>query len=770
MSEQQSRLPCILVVAKRLDIGGTEQHLARMLPRLKKQGLDISLFLLERGGVLEDIVAESGIVINGPQRVLPRYLHLLSAAWQLNRYIRRNRPDIVHYFLSEPYLVGSMATLATKDLVQIMSRRSLNDYQRHHPILAKIERWMHGRTSVLLGNSSAVVADLIRECADRSKIGLIQNGIEIPEPIAPERRRLARRDLHLADDTFVLSVSANLIPYKGHHDLLDALGLIKNQLPENWRVLLIGRDDGIGAELRAKSVALGINENVIWLDQRKDAQSPLDAVDVSVLPSHQEGFSNSLIEAMGRGLPVVATAVGGNLDAVVHGASGLLVPVSDPQELASAILALSKDAALRETLGRQAIGRVTARFSIDECVSRYMRLYRGWPYKRMRSAQDLIDPGSALAGSIGARVDTPLVTQRMAYLALDVPHEGQASDIHIAEIVGNLRHLGWHIDLYAPVPGLGSSSQRRIIRGLAYLRVLFNVIRSMRKYEVLYIRAHLLAWPVSFVAHRRGMPVVQEVNGTELDVIVAHPWLGPFRSFIRWLYLSQYRMADHLLPVTERLGDWLRAAVGHERVTVISNAANTDIFVPIETSEDKSFVVFFGSLTHWHGVDVMMEAIRHPDWPKGVELVVIGAGAKQGFVEDAIKEGAPVRWLGHRRYWEIPHLIAGALAGLVPITNPEGRSSTGVMPLKLFEMLACGIPVIVSDLPGQAELVRDGNCGLVIPCGNAPALASAVAKLAAERESARAMGKRGSVLVRAKHSWAARASEIDQIVGSSFDA
>lgn len=761
-------LPKVLIVAKRLDIGGAEQHIRRIVPSLKRRGLNVSLFLLERGGVLEEHLLEAGVEIVGSIRALPRYFHLASATWQLARHIRRARPDIVHYFLSEPYLVGNLATLATQRVTQIMSRRSLNDYQLHHPFLARIERWVHGRTQVLLGNSTAVVADLFRESSKRNKIGLIPNGIDVLEPVTPKSRRNMRAALGLTDDMFVICVCANLIPYKGHRDLFDALGLIRNRLPSNWRILVIGRDEGIGHELREKSKALGFEGNVIWLEEQRDAQTFLDAVDVSIFPSHQEGFSNSLIEAMAKGIPVIATAVGGNLDAIEQGVSGVLVPVRDPRALSYALLSLSRDTEKRNALAANALTRVSAHFSLDECITRYMRLYRGWPYSGEVSIQKIIDPVASLEQGAAKMDIAKRRGRRMAYLALDVPHEGQASDTHISEIINNLRHLGWSIDLFSPISELKSSVKGRVARALDYLGIQVRVIWNLGKFDVLYVRAHLLAWPATFAARRCGVAVVQEVNGTERDVIIAHPWLRHYHSLIKWLYQSQYRMSDHLLPVTQKLQEWLRNEAGHDRIHVISNAANTDLFFPIETLNENPFVVFFGSLTNWHGVEVMMDAVNHPKWPKSVELVVIGAGAKQNLIKAAVQAGAPVRYLGHRRYREIPRLIAGAVAGLIPITNPEGRSSTGVMPLKLFEMLACGMPVIVSDLPGQAELVRDNNCGVVIPCGDAEALADTVARLAADPEWARAMGRRGAALIREEHSWSARAAEIDRILESSL--
>jgi glycosyltransferase involved in cell wall biosynthesis len=351
--------------------------------------------------------------------------------------------------------------------------------------------------------------------------------------------------------------------------------------------------------------------------------------------------------------------------------------------------------------------------------------------------------------------------RKLAYFALDVPHKGQASHIHINEIIDNLRRLGWHIDLFAPEPASEGRTRRPIERIVVYSAVIVRAIARLHRYDVLYVRAHPLAWPVTAWARLIHLMIAQEINGVELDVIVSHPWLTPLRGFVRWLYRSQYRMSDQLFPVTQELAQWLVDELPDDRIAVIANGANTDLFRPIERSS-APFVAFFGGLTSWHGVDLMLDALRHPNWPAGVELLVIGAGAQQHLVEQAVQAGLPVRWLGYRPHEQIPELIAGALAGLIPITNPRGRSSTGVSPLKLYETMACGIPVIATDLPGLGDVVRASQCGIVIPCEDAGALAAAVATCAADRDAARAMGRRGAAVVRAEHSWAARAKEIDR--------
>jgi len=352
----------------------------------------------------------------------------------------------------------------------------------------------------------------------------------------------------------------------------------------------------------------------------------------------------------------------------------------------------------------------------------------------------------------------------IAYFALDLPHKGQASYVHINEIIDNLRRLGWAVDLFAPRPRSPGDRRNVVAKAFEYIGATWRLLRRLGKYDALYVRAHALAWPVSMAAAVRGTVMVQEINGTELDLIVGRPWLRPFRSLLRWLYVSQYRRANHLFPVAKELAELLRAQVGHDRISVVPNAANTDLFRPIEREKVDPFVIFFGGLTDWHGIDVMIDAVRHSSWPAGLPLVLIGTGARQNLVEAAVGAGLPIRWLGYRPYEQIPGLVAGAIAGLIPMTNPLGRSSTGMNPLKLYETLACGVPAIVSDLPGQADLVAAGRCGIVVPCGDAAALARAVAQLASDPAQAREMGARGAALVQAGHSWHARAIDIDGVL------
>jgi len=400
--------PRILIVAPRLDIGGTEMHLARVLPLLRQAGLDISVFVLETGGTLENELAAAGVPVYGDSRVMARLPHTVATLFKLARHLRETEPDLVHCFLPRPYLVASFASFLAGHRRRIMSRRSLANYKRGHPILAMLEQVAHRSTLAFIGNSKAVVGQLLEEAPHPDEVGLIHNGVVLPAPDASEGRASARAALGLSDDTLAICVVASLFKYKGHADLLAALGAVRHQLPARWRLLVIGRDEGIGEELAHQATAEQIGDHVDWLGERSDVGFLLQAIDIAVLPSHEEGFSNSLLETLAHGIPTIATAVGGNLDAIVNGATGVLVPPASPEDLGRAILALANDAALRTRLGSAGRARVFELFSLEACVRAYERLYRNFGRIGQGKIQEIIESAPLVPDDVAA----PAVARR----------------------------------------------------------------------------------------------------------------------------------------------------------------------------------------------------------------------------------------------------------------------------------------------------------------------------------------------------------------------
>ena len=291
------------------------------------------------------------------------------------------QPQVVHFYLPRAYIIGSLLALLVR-LARlkprlVMSRRSLNVYQRRHPIFRVIEHRLHGTMIAIVGNSKSVIDQLHHdEGVASDKLSLIYNGIPIEPFKLPLDKESKRSELGLADTTLILITVANLIDYKGHDDLLTAVAEIKSELPQKWVLLLVGQDHGIGNSLRKKTRNLGIAKHVLFLGQRTDVAELLRISDISLLCSHEEGFSNALLEAMAAGLPTIATAVGGNSEAVVDGVTGLLVPPKDSVAIGRAILRLAYDPAARRQMGMAGQNRVEEHFSLEACVQGYEALYR----------------------------------------------------------------------------------------------------------------------------------------------------------------------------------------------------------------------------------------------------------------------------------------------------------------------------------------------------------------------------------------------------------
>ena len=142
------------------------------------------------------------------------------------------------------------------------------------------------------------------------------------------------------------------------------------------RFVLAGADSGEKASIVQQLDNLHLSTRVRVLDSDPSPERIFAALDIYVCTSHAEGFSNVLLEAMACGKPVIATDVGGNREAISHGESGFLVPVSDPRKVAEAAEALLLDEALRRTIGINGRVRVERKFSLQTMVRAHEDLYQ----------------------------------------------------------------------------------------------------------------------------------------------------------------------------------------------------------------------------------------------------------------------------------------------------------------------------------------------------------------------------------------------------------
>lgn len=360
---------------------------------------------------------------------------------------------------------------------------------------------------------------------------------------------------------------------------------------------------------------------------------------------------------------------------------------------------------------------------------------------------------------------------KITYLTLEAPREGQASYVHVREIIAGFRKQGVRVALFQPPYTRDAQSPRLRMRMVHVFLQQIKMWLKWRKGSVLYLRSHPMAFPSAVIAHLFKIPTVNEINGPYEDIFVTYGGLKRLRGILTFMQRWQYRKATKLIAVTKELQEWANKEGRRDDCAFISNGANVDIFTPFDPVIDgrpqdapDKYVVFFGGLTRWHGVPVMLEAVKSADWPDGLKLVVIGKGQESQRLQDEAKINDRIVYMGKRPYKEVAVYVSCALASIVMISNPDKRSTTGVFPLKLFETLACGIPAIVSDLPGQADFIREHNCGYVVPVDDAKKLVSRIRTIVKSPQKALAMGARGHDVVVREHSWYRRSVDTLDII------
>lgn len=344
---------------------------------------------------------------------------------------------------------------------------------------------------------------------------------------------------------------------------------------------------------------------------------------------------------------------------------------------------------------------------------------------------------------------------------------GSAAATHVIEICEGLRRRGFAVTLVAEHGASRGGFAAQIAR---YARITALALRRIRSAEVVYMRSHFAAYGVAAAARLLRRTTIQEINGIYAEAFVTHPRFARLQGSLSLLQRQQYRWADALIAVTPELVSWGAEQAGHPRAFHVGNGANTALFRPDgpKAVRDRSYAVFFGGLTRWHGVETMLQAVQSPAWPDGTDLVLAGPVVDRSL--DPLIAAVPPNVVRLERVPQenLPSLVRGAVAALVPTLDPRGIAAYGITPLKLFEMMACGAAVVASDYPGMGDLVRDGPAGLVVPPGDPDALAQAVATLAGDPALRATLGQAGARLVAEKHSWDARAGETAQVIERVF--
>lgn len=357
--------------------GGTEGQLVMLLKQLDRNEFSPHLVCLRPA----DFVEKSGL--NVPNLTLHvGSLFRPSAVGKINRlgkYLRENQIDIVQTFFVDGNIVGTFGAICAKTPMVVSSRRNLGHW--HGPVHIALLKYLQKRTDYYLANSKAVIAKTIdKEAARPEQMHLIYNGLDLDRftRITPELRVQKREEWKIADHELLVGSVANLRDVKNLDLLVYAAATLKVEFPRvKWVIVGDGPDRDRLSGLLADH---GLTDRFLLPGRAVDVIPALAALDVAVLCSASESFSNSLIEYMASGLPIIASDVGGNREAITHGEHGVLFPSGDQLRFNAELRQLITDRALAARFAAAAKTAAFAKYStakyIDEHEAFYRRIYQ----------------------------------------------------------------------------------------------------------------------------------------------------------------------------------------------------------------------------------------------------------------------------------------------------------------------------------------------------------------------------------------------------------
>ena len=360
----------VLQVVLSLAPGGTERLVMEICRRSAPEFRSTVCCLDDEGAWAAELRGEGIEVI--PLRRAPGFRP--SVGRRIARIAEERGIRLAHCHQYSPFVYGRIASWFQPRLKLV--------YTEHGRLSDAAPSWKRRAVNPLLSRFDGAGVAVSHELRDymigagfaADRLQVIHNGIDPgPHPSA-DQRLAARRLLGIADTRFVVMTVARLDPVKDLTGLLDAFARVRAQVPDA-RLVVVG--DGPERErLERRAAMADLSGSVVMAGYRSDVRALLPAADVYVSNSISEGVSITILEAMAAAVPVVATSVGGTPEVLAGSAGGTLVPARAPERVASAIVALARDAARRASIGAEGRRRVETAFTIDRMVGDYARIYR----------------------------------------------------------------------------------------------------------------------------------------------------------------------------------------------------------------------------------------------------------------------------------------------------------------------------------------------------------------------------------------------------------
>jgi glycosyltransferase involved in cell wall biosynthesis len=298
--------------------------------------------------------------------------------------------------------------------------------------------------------------------------------------------------------------------------------------------------------------------------------------------------------------------------------------------------------------------------------------------------------------------------------------------------------------------------------------------------ELVYERYALLGTAGMALAAELDVPHILEVNAPLSLEQARHRGLE-LERVAGGVERAVFAAADHLIAVSRPLADWLQSrGVPPEKITTLPNGVDLRRFgrvafrrplpvAPAPGAADQPVVGFVGTLKPWHGTATLLEAMAElRRRGLGVQTLIVGDGPERAPLEAlAERRGLPVTFTGGVEHARVPGFLAAMDVAVAPYDPPADRAAGFYFsPLKLFEYMAAGRPIVAAASGQIRELISHGRTGWLVPPGDAGALADGVQRLLEDPPLARAMGAAACAAVRRQHTWEQNAGQVEALAAA----
>jgi glycosyltransferase involved in cell wall biosynthesis len=348
--------------------GGAENMLINNVLTLRQQGVEGDVLLIKDGWLRQKLQS-----LDIPTHLVPLE-RFFSPRWlfTVERIITNGRYDALHaHEFAMNCHAAALSLTCRKPVIATVHGKNYYSDRLYRRLLY---RWT-SRAGYMVAVSDDIKRFLTERVGARAKrISVIANGIDIQKHAANLNvRRAVRQELNVGEADILIGAVGNLYPVKGHIYLIQAAAKILADFP-NAHFVIAGRG---GEQLRLQDEIdrLGIAGRFRLLGFREDVDQLLQAMDIFVMPSLSEGMPLSILEAMAAKKVIVASTVGGIPELIESGRNGVLIPPQNPDELASALMILSKNAGVRESIAANAYEEVCRKFAQSNCSEAYLKLY-----------------------------------------------------------------------------------------------------------------------------------------------------------------------------------------------------------------------------------------------------------------------------------------------------------------------------------------------------------------------------------------------------------